>query len=269
VKIEHISPSRKDTWETCELKYKYRYHLKLESPEPEPSYLTYGKIIHKIAEKFVKAKGEKTIDEILASVKKGEILIDENHISVPSNYKQKINGHLSSINRLVEKIGFSGEVEWAFEHDLDPPNQKLFVGVIDRLMTTGKKYFILDYKTTRKDGGWQKSPKTIKNDFQLRCYSKAIQLSFGAEAENIEAALYYVDGTKSGQPLLRTKFSQESLDLAEKELLQTYKSIESKDPSTVRGTLGSHCKYCEYKSICPDNRKTKITKNNLPPTLRW
>ena len=264
MEIEHISPSRKETWATCELKYKLRYHLKTPLPEPEKPYFTYGKIIHKIAEEYVRNQGSKSIGEVSTALKNGEILLDDRPCPpLPSGYGYKIGLHLSSLERLTEKIGFSGELEHHFELDLDPPNKKLLVGVIDRLMSTNKGYFILDYKTTRKGGKWQKTPKTIKNDLQLRCYSRAVQIIFGVKAEDIEAGLYYVDGTKSGPSLIRTRFTQESLLSAEKELLQAYNDIKNKNPDTAKGTIGWHCKYCDYTSVCPAMRKPQ-----LPSALR-
>jgi len=264
--IEHISPSRTDTWKSCAMKYKLRYHLKTPAPEPEKPYFTYGKIIHKIAEEYIRNRGEKSLGEVATALRQGEILLDDRPSPpLPTGYGSKIGKHLSSIERLTEKIGFGGELEWKFEIDLDPPNKKLLVGVIDRLMETSKGYFILDYKTTKKGGKFQKTPRTIKNDLQLRCYCRAVQITFGTKAEDIEAGLYYVDGTKSGTSLVRTRFTQESLLAAEKELLQAYNAIQNKNPDTVRGTIGWHCDYCDYASLCSEMR---IRKPNLPPALR-
>ena len=270
MKIEHISPSRTETWRTCARKYKFRYHLKTPPPGPEKPYFTYGKIIHKIAEEYIRNKGEKSLGEIAISLKQGEILLDGNPSPpLPTGYGGKIGKHLASVSRLTEQIGFEGELEWKFEHDLDSPNKKFLVGVIDRLMQTPKGYFILDYKTTKKGSKWQKNSKTIKNDLQMRCYCRAVQVIFGTKAEYIEAGLYFVDGTKSGSSLVRTRFTQASLLAADKELLQAYNDIQRKSPDTVHGNIGTHCNYCEYESICPDMRKTNIQKSDLPPTLRW
>jgi ATP-dependent helicase/DNAse subunit B len=59
--INHISVSRVGVYFTCPAQYKYKYHLKIESPEPEPFYFVYGKIVHKIAEVYIKEKGKMSI----------------------------------------------------------------------------------------------------------------------------------------------------------------------------------------------------------------
>jgi CRISPR/Cas system-associated exonuclease Cas4 (RecB family) len=54
-----------------------------------------------------------------------------------------------------------------------------------------------------------------------------------------------------GGDLIGAKFSQESLDAVEKELLETYMAIESMKPEHARGNVGDHCKRCEYRKMCP------------------
>jgi len=265
--INHISVSRKDVFTTCEQKYKFRYHLKIKSPDPEPYYFTYGNIVHKAAEEYVRHKGEISLGEIANQVVEGKILLenfDSAPPAMPIEYKRKFKRHLEAIGRLTEKIGFSGELEYPFEHDLDPPNSKLFVGLIDRLITSENgTYLILDYKTTKK-GRYQKTTDTIRKDLQLRCYSKAVQKQFNVPADKIQAALFYADGVpKDGNSLLRVQFSQKSLDSAEEELLTTYNRIVEKDPRAVRGSVGHQCSRCEYKSLCPF-----LKVPNLPPTLQ-
>ena len=41
--IQHISVSRKQTWDTCQQQYKYKYHLKLTPEREQPEYFAYGK----------------------------------------------------------------------------------------------------------------------------------------------------------------------------------------------------------------------------------
>ena len=74
--INHISVSRKKTYDRCAQQYKYRYHLKVPI-EQEQIYFTYGKIVHKIAEEYVRRKGESTIGEVSTEVLRGKILLEE------------------------------------------------------------------------------------------------------------------------------------------------------------------------------------------------
>lgn len=245
---EHISVSRKQTWESCQQAYKYRYHLKLVSDQPTQPYFTFGKIVHKIAEEYVRGGGQTDIQKITREVMSGKIELEPGS-GVPhleADYQKKLPEHVQNIKTLSDRIGYDGKLEWPFYYDMDPPNQNFIKGFIDRLIIRGDKYFILDYKTTKK-GFWRKNPNTIRNDLQLRCYARVVQKEFGAKAENIRAALYYV----SDSELVATKFTEESLILAEQELLNTYKQIKSTSPDDVYGNVGDQCRRCDYRKVCP------------------
>ena len=236
-----MSVSRKSVWDECKKKYHFKYHLKVESEEPEPFYFTYGKIVHKIAEEYVRCNGKNNINEISNLVLGGKILIDENTIApnLPLEYKLKFPNHIKAIDNITNKIGFDGELEWDFKYDLDPPNEKYVIGFIDRLIRKKDNFFILDYKTTKK-GKFRKNQQTIKSDLQLRTYARIVQKQFNVPAENINTALYYLEG---GDLI--------SLESAEKILLESYNSILSSDPDKVWGTVGNHCTRCEYSKMCP------------------
>lgn len=246
--IEHISVSRDTCVKECEQKYKFRYHLKIIPDGPVAPYLSYGKFVHTCAEHYVREQGKTKIDKIAADVLSGKILIEEGVANpvLQTEYKKKLVVHLKNIAKLTERIGFDGLLEHEFKYDLDPPNNRLVTGFIDRLIIRGDKYFILDYKTTKK-GQWRKDASSIRKDLQLRCYARAVQHEFGAKAENIRAALYYVEGPD----LIATKFNEESLISAEQELLASYKRIESIHPDHAFGRVGQQCNRCDYQGICP------------------
>ena len=246
--IEHISVSRRQTWDQCQLQYKYKYHLKVLSPEPEPIYFAYGTTIHKIAEEYVQTKGARTITEIANDVVNGKILLKENSRcpNLPQAYKAKLPNHLRALKALTDRVGFEGHLEWKFEYDLEPPNQKFILGFIDRLIPKGDKFFIIDYKTTKK-GPWRKNSQTIIDDLQLRCYARVVQKTFGAKANDIRCALYYLDEKPE---LVSAKFSEDSLLRAEEEMHKAYDDIKKAKPE-VWGNYGDHCTRCNYRSLCP------------------
>jgi ATP-dependent exoDNAse (exonuclease V) beta subunit len=246
--IQHISVSRKQTFDECPAKYNYRYHQKIVTTEPTPDYLIYGKIVHKVAEYYVKEQGKKDIATIANEVLEGKILLELDKPSppLPSAYKNKFSKHLKNIKELSDRIGYDGELEYEFIYDFDPPNNCLAKGVIDRLIIRNGKYFILDYKTTKK-GFFRKNSNTIRKDLQLRSYGRVLQKLFGAKAEDIRAALYYVEGAE----LVSTKFTEESLESAEKELVDSYKRIKEMPSEEANGKLGNHCVRCEFKKHCP------------------
>jgi RecB family exonuclease len=122
----------------------------------------------------------------------------------------------------------------------------MITGFLDRLIIRGDKYFILDYKTTKK-GRWRKNKYTIRGDLQMRAYARVVQRNFGAKPENIRAALYYVEGGD----LVATAFNDAMLIEAERELLQAYNDIKQADPDKVYGRTGDHCSRCDYVRMCP------------------
>ena len=248
MKIDHLSVSRVGVWRLCHQQYKYKYHEKLPSLEEDPIYFTYGSIIHKIAEKYIENKGEILISVIAEDVLEGRIELDDGkkNVKLPQEYKNKIVDHIRAIKKISDKLGYDGYTEWPFEFDLDPPNKKMVVGYIDRLVQKGDKFWILDYKTTKK-GPWRKSQKDITTDLQLRTYARVVQKEFDAKPENIKTALYYMDGAE----LVGASFSEQSLDKVEEELLKCYIEIEKTNANGVLGTVGQHCSRCDYRKVCP------------------
>lgn len=246
--IDHISISRAGTWEECKQRYKFRYHLKMTPPGETPFYFTYGKIVHKIAEEYISQQGQKNLNEICTSVLNGDVEVEngEKAPSLPPDYKNRLPGHLRAIDNLTKQIGFGGELELPFDLDLDPPHKKMIAGVIDRLIPKNDKYFIIDYKTTKR-GVWRKTALTIKKDLQLQTYAWAIHKLYRIEIEQIRGALYYLEGGS----LIPTKFNKESVYNVVKYLADTYDEIKSFDPNMVIGTTGDHCGRCDYRSICP------------------
>ena len=240
--IEHISVSRKQLWDSCQQAYKYKYHLKVPVDTPTQPHFVYGDLVHRIAEEYVLNQGQKSINEIAKETLKCKDL----QISVlDKEYFNKLPEHVKHIKNISDRIGYDGEIEWEFKYDLNPPNECLITGFIDRLIIRGDKYFILDYKTTKK-GMYRKNKNTIRNDLQLRTYAKVVQEKFGAKAENIKAALFYLEGNE----IVSTSFTQEALDEARQQLIDAYDQIKNTHENDAIGNVNQQCKRCDYRSIC-------------------
>ena len=250
--IEHISVSRKGVFEQCQQMYKFKYHLKTPSPVAEQFYFTYGKIIHKIAELYVENKEKVKISDICSDILTKKIPFDEYGDDkfyapeLPPEYKSRLKNHLFHIANLTSKIGTEGFLEWEFNYDLDPPNNKIIKGFIDRLFEKNGQYFILDYKTT-KSSFYRKDKTTIKKDLQLNMYARIVQKTFNVDAKNITAALYYLD---EGQ-LVSTGFNNQYIEQVEKEVLNSYNEIAAFNPDKVMGSVSQQCFRCDYHTICP------------------
>jgi ATP-dependent exoDNAse (exonuclease V) beta subunit len=245
--IEHISVSREQTWTSCQNIYKFKYHLKTVTDEPTPFYFIFGKLVHRIIEEHIKAKGERSISAIKTDMLSGELEFENGQpapaIDIPSN--KRLSLHLNNYMRLAEKIGYDGEIEWDFLEDLDPPNNRCVKGFIDRLIIKDNTAIILDWKTT-KPSKWRKDEKTITKDLQLACYCWIVNKTFNIPAKNIKASLYYLEDAK----LVPVSFCQQTLDAVPKRLLETYQEIERCSPDKVIGNVGDQCTRCEFRKIC-------------------
>ena len=120
--IRHISVSRKSVWNTCQQQYKYKYHLKIDTGVIEPFYFTYGSIVHKIAELYVKGKGKTLLGKVAQDILDGKIAFDTDKNGnelfappLPKEFKRRFPKHLESIQYLTDQIGFDGEVESSVE----------------------------------------------------------------------------------------------------------------------------------------------------------
>lgn len=222
----------------------------------EPFYFIYGRIIHRCAEIYVQKQGEMTLNEVVQLILSKKIPVEERFGKqtfappIPPEYMDRMPGHLRSIEHIVKSTGMSGKTEFPFEYDLDPPNRCLVTGFIDRLIEKNNKYWIIDFKTTKK-GMWRKTPKTVINDLQLRCYARVVQRQYNVPAQNIQAGLAYLEGGD----IIGARFSDESLLSVEQELLKTYRQIENMNPNDARGNVGEHCRRCDYRSLCQFYKK--------------
>jgi CRISPR/Cas system-associated exonuclease Cas4 (RecB family) len=258
--IEHISISRGKSYKNCPYYYKLKYHEKIPNPGEEQFYFTYGKIVHKIAEVHVQERGKRPIGAVCDDVLKGRIEIDDGKKAppLPPDYRRRLPVNIANLDKLNKSIGCHGVTEHKFRYDLSPPSGKLATGFIDRIILDGEKAWIIDYKTT-KQGPFRENKETIKYDPQLRMYCRVVQKEFGLKAENIKAALYYLeDGL-----VLSSSYDEESLTGIESELLELYNEISERSADHVAGRTGPHCNRCEYKEMCPFfKNKSKVNNWN-------
>ncbi len=249
MKIKHISISRSGVWHECQVKYRYKYHLEVISNKPEPPYFAYGKLVHKAAEIYVKEKGIKNIHEIASGLLSGNINEEFKNLKLNQEYKRKLPVHLDNIEKITSKIGFEGLLEQEIKLDLLPPNEKLLLGYVDRIVFNEDKTMILDYKTT-KAGFYQKDNNTIKQDLQLRTYAYYVCKEFKLDPSKVFCCLYYLENKK----LVCTNYTEAQMQDAIDFLTKDYNLIESIDESSAKPNVGNHCKRCDYHDVCPYGR---------------
>ena len=247
--INHLSVSRDGCFRQCEQQYKFRYHLKTVPNVPEQIYFTYGKLVHVAAEHYVERKGETPIRDILADLLQGRLDFEgsENICRLEQDHYKKLYIHCDFIEKFSKKIGFEGEIEHEIKYDLDPPNEKLYLGYIDRLIINNDSAIIVDYKTS-KNNSYRKNKVSIKKDLQMCAYALYVHEKFKIKPENIQAALIYLDPP---QQVINTNFVKDTLLATKKYLKDSYYDIENKDPNKVKPTVGYHCRRCDYFDQCP------------------
>ena len=254
--IDHLSVSRKQCWDLCEQQYKYKYHLKVISDKPQQIFFTYGQVIHKAAELYVASKGSNQLDHYIKEILKGNISLDRfksaSKISLPSSYYEKITSHIRHLKKITDFLGFDGDTEFEFMHDLNPPNNFILKGYIDRILQKNEKFFVIDYKTT-KVGPYRKDKNTIKNDLQMQSYALVVRDKFNIDGDKIILALFYLEGGK----MVSVSFDNKTLDECKKTLIETFEEIKDKDPEKAKANVGNHCRLCDYNDICPYYKKGK------------
>lgn len=245
--IEHLSVSRSGCFDLCKQQYKFRYHLKVVPSTPEQQYFTYGKLVHKAAEIFVEQAGSRPIHDIVTDLIQGKIDFEghQNLISLDESYYKKLYPHTAYIERFTKKVGFGGEIEYEIRYDLDPPNNRIFLGFVDRLIIKNDRAIIIDYKTSKKNK-YRKNKVTIKKDLQLCAYALHVHEKFGIPPENIQAALVYLEEPE----VVSTNFNLPTLMETKKFLRDAYFSIENYSPDAVKGNIGWHCQRCDYRDQC-------------------
>lgn len=247
--IQHISISRHGVWNECQERYKFQYHLKTPIAGPQKPYFAYGKLVHRIAELYVASKDPDSFNEIVSDVVGGRVEIEPGEVApkLDAEYTRKLVVHLKNLREFTTRVGFDvpGYTEYQFRYDLLPPKEYFATGFIDRIMIRGDKYFIIDYKTTKK-GPWRKNNLSVLTDLQLRTYANVVRKEFGIKPENIHCCLYYLEGGN----IVGATYNRAALENAEKDLLDAYIQIKGMDPEDARGNVGDHCRRCDFKNLC-------------------
>jgi len=247
--MEIYSHSRLSVFEQCSLKFKYKYIEKI--PELEQKIETYlGKMVHSTLEWLYSKIGEKqvpTIDEMIIYYTKkwGDDYNPEKIIIKKQSAKDFFNkGIQFLINYYMKNRPFDDNtigIEKEIMVKLDTDGKYKIRGFIDRLVYNEKKRIIEihDYKTSAN----LPTREAIENDRQLGLYSAAIKELFGKEEEILLTWHYLAHNIK-----IYSKRTNDQLSQLKNETLELIKKIEA--TTEFRANKGSHCNWCEYKSIC-------------------
>lgn len=233
VKIDYLSVSQIETFQTCPLHYKLKYIYKL--PTPPSASSSFGISIHKTLKEFLETK--KNILEIYKNNFSDEGYMNKKHkLEFYEKGKLYLEGFL--------KDGYDPKTKTILleEKFTVPINPTLKIGgTIDRVdeLSDGR-FEIVDYKT----GATIPTQKEVDRDLQLSFYALALSSIRKIKPEDIKLSLYYLDT----QEKISTTRSTEDLEEVKKKILEIREEIENSD---FKCSHGFFCQgKCEYSMFC-------------------
>lgn len=245
LKIDYLSYSQIETFQTCPLHYKLRYIYKV--PTPPSASQSFGTAMHATLKNFY--------DEVAADNKPSEKLLykllDKNWVSkgfsskeLETEFFERGKSYLKSFL----KETFNPKVlPVAMEQKFTVPlgSGLKIGGAIDRVDEIGNGTIeVIDYKT----GGHIPEQKDIDKNLQLSFYALAAtkipDSPFGKQPEKIKLSLYYLEEQK----IFSTTRTAKQLEDATKEIFKVRDEIEKSD---FKCSGHMFCQMgCEFSLFC-------------------
>ncbi len=260
----HFSFSQLAAFQKCPLQYKFNYILRIPT-KGKPNF-SFGKTMHNTLHRFVNLNAQ-----IFQSDQKNLFEeFDEERGKVKLSFKDLLNiyneewidawfddeKHKEEYRKKGKKVlkkfynDFIGKDFCVMFMQNEPALERnfninlrgnKFIGAIDRIDEIEGGAEIIDYKT-----GTAKKSLGTDERFQLEIYNLVAVKSFDIRPKKL--TFYYLEEG------LHTSFEPKgkSLEKTEEKMLSIIERIKR---SKFRPTAGWHCKFCDYKDICP-HRKT-------------
>ncbi|HET7099206.1 MAG TPA: ATP-dependent DNA helicase [Patescibacteria group bacterium] len=255
IKIDYLSVSQIETFQTCPLHYKLKYIYKL--PTKPSASSSFGISIHETLKEFYQEmllsptspKASRGSSERLIEIYKKSFLEDgylnkkhkqeffkkgESYLLgfIKNGYdKQSLSLHDKKIKTILLEEKFVMPIDTTLK----------IGGTIDRVDDLGNgKIEIIDYKT----GANIPTQKEVDKDLQLSFYALAISNIKKIKPENIKLSLYYLDN----QEKITTNRTTSQLEKVKEEILAIREEIENSD---FKCNNNFFCQgKCEYSMFC-------------------
>ena len=240
------SPSKADMAARCGLSFKYRYLDKIKGgPRGTPAKV--GVTVHRAQElvfegvrvKEALAQAIEDVDEVLTHKEKEKI---RTFASSLTTFKKKVDAFTQ---RYPAKEVFL-EQKWAVTEDFTPcdffDTNGMIRGIVDMGILLENGYaVIIDHKSGRMH------PMSYFGT-QLDIYS-VMAHAYYPEVKGVQCALNFMarDQVEWGKPK-STKFIVEVL----RPWLIKYLNDRAEAVASYSARLGTHCKWCDYRDICPE-----------------
>ncbi|MCS7092753.1 MAG: PD-(D/E)XK nuclease family protein, partial [Patescibacteria group bacterium] len=251
-RVNYLSYSQIDCFDTCPLHYKLRYIIKL--PSPPSAAASFGLSMHDtLKDIYMYAKGGKIVSEkeaieILRKNWHREGYVSRDHLQETLDAGEKYI--INYMKRHFDKNFLPLVLEQPFTVNLPSKKDERLLkigGKIDRIdQFSDGTIEVIDYKT----GSKIPTQKELDNDMQLTFYALACTLIsdfvYVKDPEDIILSLYYFDGDKK----ISTKRTKEQLAEAVDKIYAKRKEIEESD---FKCNGNFFCRNCEYKNFCKLN----------------
>jgi DNA helicase-2/ATP-dependent DNA helicase PcrA len=232
-KIEYLSYSQIETFQTCPLHYKLRYIIKV--PTPASASASFGTTIHATLKEFFEEmqNGKKANDKLMYD------LLEKNWVK--EGYKSKKHeaeflqkGKDYLVGFL--KYGYNPKVlPVALEQPFNLPLRSFerrgdiplkIGGRFDRIDDLGNgEIEIIDYKTGATIPTQREVDKNLQLSFYALAATKIPMEPFNRVPEKVKLSLYYLDS----QEKISTTRTAKQLEEAEKEIIKVRDEIEKSD----------------------------------------
>ena len=247
--INKISPSKRNTYKQCKLKFYLRYYEKLPGQPQNQFALKYGSYIHKVFEKGIECHSLKELNEVAEQYKKS--------YKISYRQKGKIERSLKNFLKFKSKLVEGVSTEESFKFELS--DGIFHVGIMDLVVKSeNEKYLIIDYKTSKNE----KTKFDLYQDGQLKSYCLAVHKLYDVPIDKITCAHYY-PGTGN---LVPVSFSKAQIASYIREVVKDVWTIRKKTAKDFPAEQNEFCNWCEYESSCPvfvnaSKLKTRIREN--------
>jgi putative RecB family exonuclease len=259
------SNSRLSAYENCPRQYEYRYVQKIPV-ETESIEAFVGKRVHEILERLYHHIGRwgrpPSLRQVLDRFEKDWPIHWSDRVEIikseqsTDDYKRLGARCLENYYRgfypfdQAETIGIEEPVTLA----LDPDARYQVRGIVDRIARPRPgEYEIHDYKT----GAWLPPQRRVDQDRQLALYQIALQQS-RPDVESVELVWHYLAFGKT----LRSTRTPEAIEGLKRETIELIDTIER--AAEFRATPGPLCRWCEYRTRCPEGQRTAASREDPP-----
>ncbi len=241
--ILHLSSTKIDTYNSCQLKYRLKYIDKVPERKTRATG-EFGSIMHSILEEFHGLETEDQTEQMLFD------LLEKHWREDSFEYRQRGEEFRKQGEELLsDYFQFIQENppnvvgrEKPFSYAMDEISVKIS-GKIDRIDDNGDSLGIVDYKTSRKK---EKADKNI----QMALYTEALlnDAVQGINGKPGEASLHFL--RFGDDPLSTHVFSEEELEVTRGKIRDVADGIRSGSFETKKSNF--NCQYCDYKDfLCP------------------